>query len=141
MLKRKIFISFDYEKDRIYRDLLRAWDANDEFDFSFNDCTPSEIQSNDFSRIKAGLTSKINKADIVLVIVGAECNKKHRDAEKIGSMNWQIFEIESAKSAGKSIVAVKLNRNNETPDCLYASGVSWAMSFTFESIKRALNNV
>ena len=139
-MAKKIFISFDYTNDHYYKDLLRAWNANRDFDFSFNDCTPSEIQSDDVSRVKAMLTTKIIDADVVLVIVGAECNKRHPDWYKIGYLNWQVFEIEKAKMYNKPIVAVKLNMYNQAPDCLIGIGASWAMSFTYDAIKRALDN-
>ena len=32
--------------------LLEAWNNNDNIDFSINDCTPSEIQSESISKIK-----------------------------------------------------------------------------------------
>lgn len=139
-MKKKIFISFDYTNDHHYKDLLLAWAANSTFEFSFDNKTPSEIRSNSISTIKAGLTAKINQADYTLVIVGNECNKLHKDSKLIGYRNWQIFEIEKSKQAGNKLIAVKLNMYNESPDELKYCGTSWAMSFTFESIKRAIEN-
>lgn len=139
-MAKKIFISFDYTKDHHYKDLLVAWNYNRDFDFSFDNRTPKEIQSSDISRIKAGLTTKINEADITLVIVGEDCNKSHPDCYAIGYKNWQIFEIEQSKAAGNKLVAVKLNMYNDTPSELYGCGVSWAMSFTFDAIKKAIAN-
>lgn len=52
MAKKKVCCSFDYEHDRIYYNLLEAWNENDDIDFSINDCTPSEIQSESVSTIK-----------------------------------------------------------------------------------------
>ena len=141
MPKRKIFISFDYEKDHRYKDLLVAWSYNSNFEFSFDNRTPNEIQSYDISRIKAGLTTKINEAEITLVIVGEDCNKPHPNRYAIGCKNWQIFEIEKSKEVGNKLVAVKLNMYNDTPIELYNCGVSWAMSFTFDAIKKAIENV
>ena len=37
MAKRKIFISYDYDNDRNYKNMLLAWDKNQEFDFGFSD--------------------------------------------------------------------------------------------------------
>lgn len=37
MSKKKVFVSFDYENDRMYYYLMKAWDANPEFDFVFSD--------------------------------------------------------------------------------------------------------
>ena len=139
-MAKKIFISFDYTKDHRYKDLLVAWNYNHDFDFTFNDQTPSEVQSSEISRIKAVLTTKIREASITLVIVGEDCNKQHPDNKDIGKRNWQIFEIEKSKELGNKLVAVKLNMYNDTPEELYGCGVSWAMSFTFDAIKRAIAN-
>ena len=37
MAKKKVCCSFDYEHDRIYYNLLEAWNENDDIDFSIND--------------------------------------------------------------------------------------------------------
>lgn len=139
-MKKKIFISFDYTNDHRYKDLLVAWSANSSFEFSFDNLTSGEINSCNISTIKAALTTKINQADYTLVIVGAECNKRHRDYLSIGYRNWQIFEIEKSKQAGNKLIAVKLNMFNESPVELLNCETNWAMSFTFESIKKAINN-
>lgn len=139
-MRKKIFISFDYTNDHRYKDLLVAWSANGNFEFYFDNRTPSEIQSYNVSRIKAVLTQKINQADYTLVIVGAECNKIHKDSIAIGYRNWQIFEIEQSKRAGNKIIAVKLNMYNESPMELRNSKTSWAMTFSFEAIRKAIEN-
>lgn len=139
-MKKKIFISFDYTNDHRYKDLLVAWDKNNNFDFSFDNRTPNEIQTDNISVIKAGLTKKIREATYTLVIVGSECNKRHPDHAAIGYKNWQIYEIEKSKEEGNKIIAVKLNMFNESPTELYRCRVSWALSFSYESIKKAIDN-
>lgn len=141
MAKKRVFISFDYTNDHRYKDLLLAWNANGDFEFSFENKTPSEIQSNNIPTIKAALSRKINESDVTLVIVGAECNKQHKDHIAIGCKNWQIYEINKTKEVGHKIVAVKLNMYNDSPNELYGSGVSWAMCFTFNSIKCAIDRI
>ena len=37
MAKKKVFISYDYNNEKKYKNLLLAWDANSYFDFSFED--------------------------------------------------------------------------------------------------------
>ena len=37
MAKPTVFISYDYDHDRHYKNLLLAWDKNKEFDFTFYD--------------------------------------------------------------------------------------------------------
>ena len=37
MAKKTVFISFDYDNDARYKNLLLAWDKNSDFDFGFYD--------------------------------------------------------------------------------------------------------
>lgn len=135
----KIFVSFDFDKDRHYKYTLNMWDANPSIEFDFNDGSTKEIKSDEFSRVKAAITAKINKADAILVLVGEDADKMHKDHEKIGYPNWQYFEIAQAKAARKKIIAVKIDKGNTSPELLYNSGASWAYSFTLFSIKNAIN--
>ena len=64
MAKKKVFISFDYEDDSHYRNLLSAWDKNSNFEFTFSDLTPNEIQTWAVDRIKAVLTTRYGKPPI-----------------------------------------------------------------------------
>lgn len=139
MAKKKVFVSFDYENDRHYKFLLEAWNANSNFDFTFSDETPTEIQSYDIGRIKAALTTKVNNATHTLVIIGKEANKLHKDREKIGFRNWINFEINQSKLNRNKIIAVKIDYTYESPEQLMGVGASWAHSFTQEAILKALN--
>ena len=118
-MKKKVFVSFDYEKDRNYKYLLNAWAENKDIEFTFDDRTPEEIQSNDISVIKANLSKKINEASTTLVLVGEDINKLHPDRWAIGQKNWQHFEIMKSKEAGNKIVCAKLKHMNPSPDCIY----------------------
>lgn len=135
----KIFVSFDFDNDRRYKYVLEMWDSNANIDFSFNDGSTKEIQSWDISRVKAAITTKIRQADAILVLVGEHADTTHKDSALIGYRNWQYFEIAQAKAAGKKIIAVKLDRGNSSPSLLYGCGVSWAMSFSLDSIKAAIH--
>lgn len=136
--KKAVCISFDYDDDKNYRNTFRLWNANDSIAFSVDDKTPKEISSDDFGRIKAVLSQKINSADYLLVIIGEHANRKHRDSAKIGDVNWINWEINKAKELGKKLVGVKLDRTYTSPYAILDSGASWAMSFTLEGIKNAL---
>ena len=138
-MKKKVLISFDYENDGYYKNLLSAWDANSNFEFAFNDLTPSEINSSNISRVKAVITSNINEANYTLVIVGKYANTIHKDSREIGYKNWINFEIAKSKEKGNKIIAVKLDRSYESPEEIYGSGAAWAMSFNQDSIINALN--
>lgn len=139
MAKKKVFVSFDYDNDKHYKYLLEAWHANPEFEFTFADATPSEINSTNIGRIKAALTTKINNATHTLVIVGKEANKRHKDSELIGFKNWLNFEVHQSKMKPNKIAAVKIDRSYESPEELLAANASWAMSFTEAGIIKALN--
>lgn len=140
-MKKKVFISFDYEKNKQYRYLLNAWNANPDFEFSFRDNTPDEIQSYNIATIKAGLTRKINTSDCVLVIIGEEANKLHRDWREIGCRNWQNFEIAKAKELRIPLVAVKINYTYESPNEILNSGAKWVFNFTTSEIMNAIRSV
>jgi len=74
-----------------------------------------------------------------LVIVGKEANKQHKDYKEIGYTNWLNYEIAKSKEHKNKLVGVKIDASNESPTELLASGAKWAMSFTQESIIKALN--
>lgn len=138
MAKKKVFVSFDYDNDKQYKRLLEAWDANPDFDFNFSDLSSTEIKTDDISRVKAGLTTKINQATYTLVIIGQEANKKHKDSASIGYKNWQNFEIARSKSNNNKLVGVKIDFSYESPEELLGSGAKWAMSFNQKAIIKAL---
>ena len=140
-MRPEVFVSFDYDNDRHYKYLLEAWHAHPQFDFVFADATPNEIDSSNVARVKAALTSKINQASHTLVIVGRYANAIHRHSLLIGYKNWINFEIHQSKLARNRIVAVKIDRNYESPTELLFCGATWAMSFNEASIIRALGEV
>lgn len=132
MAKKNVFISYDYDNDRHYKSLLLAWDANGQFNFGFHDHSADvSINSTNATAIKRAISAKINNAKYFLCIVGKKTHKS----------KWVDWEIEKAVELKKKIVAVKVDRGNTTPDGLYGVGASWAMSFTFDSITKAINNV
>lgn len=140
MVKKQVFVSFDYENDKEYKYLLEAWDANPDFEFEFSDATPHEIKSRDVGRVKAALTAKINDAKYTLVIVGREANERYKDADLIGFKNWINFEIHQSKANKNKLVGVKIDKSFESPEELVGAQASWAMSFTEDAIIKALNS-
>jgi len=131
MAKKKVFISYDYDNDKHYKNLLLAWDKNKGFDFYISDLSADvSVNSVDATAIKRALSRKINEATNFLVIVGNKTNKSR----------WVRWEIEKANELGKKIIAVKTDRENTTPPELYGIGASWAMSFTYDAIKKAIDN-
>jgi len=131
MAKKKIFISYDYDNDKHYKNMLVAWDKNGEFDFGFSDQSADvSIQSTDAAAIKRAISAKINAATYFLCIVGSKTSKS----------GWVAWEIEKARELKKRLVAVKTASDNTTPSGLLNAGASWAMSFTFATIKKAVED-
>jgi len=131
MAKKKVFVSYDYDHDKHYKNLLLAWDANKQFDFYLYDQSVDvSVDSTDAAAIKRVISSRINASTYFLCIVGKHTHKS----------GWVAWEIDKAVELGKKIVAVKTDRSNTTPSGLYGVGASWAMSFTFDSIKNAIDN-
>ena len=130
MANKKIFISFDYENDRHYKNLLVAWDKNDLFDFKFYDESVTvAVNSDDAAYIRSKIKERILAAGYLLCIVGS-------DAHNSGWIEW---EIKTAKSLGLSLIGVKIENSNTSPSALLNSGAAWAKSFTFDSIKSAID--
>ena len=130
MAKKKIFISYDYENDGYWKNLLVAWDANSLFDFSFNDTSVDvSVDSTNAAAIKRAISARINNATYFLCIVGKKTHKS----------GWVKWEIEKAVDLKKKLVAVKTDSDNTSPDALVGVGASWAMSFTFDSTRKAIS--
>jgi hypothetical protein len=129
--KKKVFISYDYDKDKHYKNLLLAWDGNKHFNFSIHDHSADvSVNSTDATAIKRVISRYINEATYFLIIVG----------EKTHKSSWVKWEIEKAVELGKRIVAVKTDRENVSPNALLGIGANWAMSFTYDAISKAINN-
>ena len=132
MAKKKVFVSYDYDNDKHYKNLLLAWDANDNFDFNFSDQSADiGINSTNAAAIKRAISAKINNAPHFFCIIGEETHNSH----------WVCWEIDKAVELEKKIVAVKTDAGNTSPDNILGVGASWAKSFTEEAILNALNNV
>jgi len=137
---KRIFMSFNYTDDKNYRYLLSALAKNTNSPVKFEDITPSEIMSMDVGRIKAALTRRIKDADYTLVVIGEHANQRHPDAAKIGTRNWQWWEIEKAVDEGHKFIAVKITNSNPTPDPLKNRGATWARSYNVEAIAKAIDD-
>jgi hypothetical protein len=133
MPKKAVFISYDHSEDAHYKNLLKAWDANDNFEFEFDQRSPDEpIDSTNAAIIKQGLTKMTQNAEYLLVIVG---NKSHQS-------KWMKWEISRAKQSDLKLklAAIKLDNSYTTPSELMNSNTSFAKSFTRDSILAALNS-
>lgn len=137
-MKPKIFVSFDFENDRQYKYTLNMWNNNSAFEFTCDDRSPSEIQTNSVAVVKNVLSRKINEATSVVVIVGKEANKLHPDWRSIGYRNWQNYEIAKAKELGKKLIAVQLNSTYQYPEELIGANAIRVYSFNQADILKAV---
>lgn len=130
MAKKTVFISFDYDNDARYKSLLVAWDKNKDFDFGFYDGSLRDaINSTNAAYIKSQIKPKILAASHLLCIVG----------EKTSNSAWIDWEIQTARDASKKLIGVKTAKENSSPTGLLGSGATWALSFNFDAIKKALD--
>jgi len=66
--KRKIFVSYHSKKEAKYKNILKAWQKNSNFDLDFHDKSVGiSINTNNESRIKAGITKKLNESNLYYV--------------------------------------------------------------------------
>lgn len=129
MSKHTVFISYGYDHDRHYKNLLLAWDKNNEFDFTFYDSSVDvSVNSNDVAVVRRVISARINSSTRFLCIVGQYTHKS----------TWVEWEIKKAIELKKKLVGVKIDRSYTTPSAFLSAGASWALSFTFDSIKDAL---
>ena len=141
MARPKVCVSFDYENDKYSRNAIRLWNENKYIDFDIIDKTPSEIDTYNISRIKAGLTTKISESNILLVISGDYINTPHRNGSEIGCINWQNWECQKALELNKKIILVKLKSSNEIPEELLGESREDVVGLELDKINRAISNL
>jgi antiphage defense system Thoeris ThsB-like protein len=130
MAKKIVFISFDYDNDRNYKNLLVAWDKNQEFDFELYDGSLTDaIDSNNAAYIKSKIKPLIERATHLLCIVGTKC----------GTNKWIEWEVQTAVALKKKLIAVKVEKACVSPTVLLNNGATWALSFNFDAIKKAVD--
>ena len=133
--KTRVFVSYDHSEDAHYKRLLEAWDANPNFDFSFDQRSPSvAINSTEAGPIKTALTKKLKEADVLLVLVGA----KTKDSDWV---NWEISRAKTDEPGLKlRLAGVKLSSSNTSPAGLLSSGTAWATSFKRDPVIEAIKD-
>lgn len=141
MARPKVCISFDYENDKYSRNAIRLWNNNKYIDFDIIDKTPSEIDTYNISRIKAGLTTKISESNILLVISGDYINVPHRDRNEIGCINWQNWECRKALELNKKIILVKLKSTSLIPEELLGEKREDVVGLELDKVNNAISNL
>lgn len=129
MEKSRIFVCFK-TIDRPAMQNLLDWDKDEEFDFTFEEGLPRvAFHSEDGKRIKDELKQKIMSASHFLCIIGKES----------GDNDWINWQIQTASVTGRKVVAARLDGKYKAPAVLLTFGATWASSFTFEAIKKAID--
>ena len=80
--------------------------------------------------IKSVIKGKIKESKVFLSLIGKNTHKS----------DWCLWEIDKAVELGKKIVVVKIDSAYTVPINLYGVGASWAHSFTYNSIKKAIDD-
>jgi hypothetical protein len=111
--------------------MLLAWDANKEFDFELYDGSLKEpVNSTNAAYVKSQIRPKIAAATHFLCIVGEETSQS----------DWIEWEIDRAIEGKKKLIGVKIAKDYTTPRALLGQGATWALSFNFDAIKKALES-
>lgn len=133
LFRKNVFVSYRYNGERAMRRLLKAWAKNKNFKkFDFSDCSADiSIPSDDEDVIRNEISKHIQRADVLLVLIGADTHKG----------DWVNWEIATAKSFGIPIIAVKRHPSLKSPSELLSCGTNWVNGFKFESIRSALKKV
>ena len=127
-----VYISFQYDEDRRYRDLLRAMNANRRFTLDFHDGgIVRAVRSEDEARVRAVITHRIKQVDATLVIIG----------RRTYLSDWVDFEIKRSIEHGVQLVALKLDRSYTTPPALYGQNAIWVYGFVHDKITDALDQI
>lgn len=133
-MSKTLFVSYRADSEgNSYKNLIVAWSKNDNghFDIKFEDTSVGiGINSTNASYIKSVIKKKILSSDTVLVLIG----------ENTAASDWVNWEIDTAFSLNKKIVAVKIKNSYTSPSSIYGKNASWAKSFTYEAIKKAIDN-
>ena len=128
-MAKKVFISYDYDNDKHYKNLLLAWDKNSEFDFSLYDQSVDvSVDSTDAAVVRRVISNRISNSTYFLCLIGKTTYRS----------GWIKWEIKKAIELKKKLVAVKTDSANTSPDEIVGVGATWALSFTFDSITKAI---
>ena len=125
-----VFVCYDYENDGYYKDILLTWSKSPDFPrLSFNDQPPNvPVDSEEAEPLKRLIQERIKAATAFLCVVGPMTSTN----------GWNEWETKTAIDLDKRMVVVRINRDCIAPDVLSEVGPTCALSFTFEGIKRAV---
>lgn len=120
MIKKKVFISFDFDNDSFLRDSLIGQCKNNGTPFDMEDWSVKEPWNQ--NEWKEKCLAKIKKCDLVIVMVGP----------KTAQCTGVKAEIQMAKTSGVPVVGVKGYNNKECPR---PDGLEGYYNWTWDNIK------
>jgi hypothetical protein len=124
---KRVFLSFQNE-DRRYADLIDAWAANDNDDFNlYNERLRIAVNSSQAEYIKSRLRPKIDRASVLLCIIGTGTARSE----------WVNWEIAYAKRCGKKLVGVLTQPSNARPREIQNAGATF-IAYGRDAILRAI---
>ncbi|MFX3616273.1 MAG: TIR domain-containing protein [Sporolactobacillus sp.] len=130
----KVFVSYhSSDEGTRYKNLLVAWSKNDNgyFDLKFDDLSIGvSINSDNATYIKSKIKRRIEDCKTFVALIDAD----YSDSD------WCKWEDEKAVELGKKIVVVKISNTYTTPTELLGVGAKFAMSFTYDAIKKAIDD-
>ncbi len=129
--KKRIFISFVFEDDKEYFNLLRAWSANEDIDIEFyNESVTEPFDSKNSEYIKQKIREKIKRASITLCLCSENTYKSR----------WVNWEIEESIDHKNNLIAVKTHGNVKLiPIAFEDQKYIWVSEFKLDKIKEAID--
>jgi hypothetical protein len=129
MEKPRVFVCFK-NNDLAAMHMLLDWDEEKEFDFVFEETLPKvAFHSQEGRQVKNDLETKIRSASHFLCLIGKES----------GDNDWINWQIQTASVTGRKVIAARLDGKYKAPAVLLTFGATWASSFTFDALKKAID--
>lgn len=134
--RNKVYVSFDADNDMQYYRTLQMWDANAEFEFTFNDVHQiNTILDKSEQSIKAGLLERFRNTKVFVLLIGNNTKNLYK---------YVRWEIDQAIKREIPIIAVNINgkRNldNELCPAILKNALAVHVPFKQKIIYYALNN-
>jgi hypothetical protein len=124
MKRKKLFVSFDYDQDKTLKDLLIGQSKNHDSPFDVIDSSLVEPEPETNWEEKA--RTRINQADLVLVVLGAATHKSP----------GVLKEIRIARECGKKVVQVIGHKDGKYKRI---AGAGILYRWTWDNLKKILS--
>lgn len=129
--KKRIFISFVYNDDKNYFNLLHAWSENEGFDLEFySESVRDAFDSENADYIKRQIREKIKRASVTLCLC----------SEDTHTSRWVNWEIKESIESGNNLIAVKTSgKVKYIPSAFKGQEYIWVNEFKYAKIKDAID--